>query len=73
MNTVALRLTGAQIEEMIQKSGWMLFHTRGIHRYYRHPKHPGKQITVPVHFSEMVPGKTLEAILERAVLYVIDL
>jgi len=73
MDTVVPRFTGAQIEELILKSGWRLFHSRGIHRYYRHPRHPGKQITVPVHFNEMVPRKTLDAILERAVLYVIDL
>ena len=60
------RLTGKQIEKAILRAGWYLHHSRGSHFYYRHPKHPGKQITLPIHAGEIIPQKTLRSILEQA-------
>jgi predicted RNA binding protein YcfA (HicA-like mRNA interferase family) len=62
----APRLTGKQIEEALLKAGWYLHHSRGSHFYYRHTGHPGKQVTIPIHAGEIVPQKTLGAILEQA-------
>jgi predicted RNA binding protein YcfA (HicA-like mRNA interferase family) len=62
----APRLTGKQIEKALLKIGWYQHHSRGSHFYYRHPEHPGKQITVPIHAGEIIPQKTLGYILEQA-------
>ena len=60
------RLTGKQMEKAILRAGWYLHHSRGSHFYYRHPEHPGRQITLPIHAGEIIPRKTLKSILEQA-------
>ena len=60
------RLTGRQIEKALLRAGWYMHHSRGSHFYYRHPEHPGKQITLPIHAGEIIPHKTLRNILEQA-------
>jgi predicted RNA binding protein YcfA (HicA-like mRNA interferase family) len=60
------RLTGKQIERALLKAGWHLHHSRGSHFYYRHLKHGGKQITIPIHAGEVIPQRTLGYILEQA-------
>ena len=60
------RLTGKQMEKAILRAGWYLHHSRGSHFYYRHPEHPGRQITLPIHVGEIIPRKTLNSILEQA-------
>ena len=60
------RLTGKQIERAMLRADWYLHHSRGSHFYYRHPDHPGKQITLPIHAREITPQKTLKSILEQA-------
>lgn len=62
----APRLTGRRMARALLRAGWYLHHSRGSHFYYRHPDHPGKQITVPMHRGEVIPLKTLRSILEQA-------
>ena len=66
MSPRAPRFTGKQIERMMLRAGWYLYHSRGSHAYYRHPEHAGKQITIPIHSGEIIPQKTLRSILEQA-------
>jgi predicted RNA binding protein YcfA (HicA-like mRNA interferase family) len=66
MSPRAPRLTGKHLEMVILRAGWYLHHSRGSHFYYRHPEHPGKQITLPIHSGEIIPQKTLPNILEQA-------
>ncbi len=66
MSPRAPRLTGKQLEKAILRAGWYLHHSRGSHFYYRHPEHPGRQITIPIHAGEIIPQKTLKSILEQA-------
>ena len=66
MSPRAPRLTGKQLEKAILRAGWYFHHSRGSHFYYRHPEHPGKQITIPIHAEEIIPQKTLKSILEQA-------
>jgi predicted RNA binding protein YcfA (HicA-like mRNA interferase family) len=66
MNPKIPRITGKQVEKAILRAGWYLHHSRGSHFYYRHPEHPGKQITIPIHVGEIIPQKTLKSILEQA-------
>ena len=66
MSPRAPRLTGRQIEKALLQADWYLHHSRGSHFYYRHPEHPGKQITVPIHAGEIIPQKTLRSIIEQA-------
>lgn len=60
------RVTGRELQRAIMRAGWYLHHSRGSHFYYRHPDHPRKQITLPVHSGEIIPQKTLKSILEQA-------
>ncbi|MBI2908472.1 MAG: type II toxin-antitoxin system HicA family toxin [Chloroflexi bacterium] len=55
-----------QLERAFSRAGWYLHHSRGSHFYYRHPRYPGRQITVPVHPGEAIPVKTLKSILEQS-------
>ena len=66
MTPRAPRLSGKQIEKAILRAGWYCHHSRGSHFYYRHPRHKGKQITLPIHAGEIIPQKTLGYILEQA-------
>jgi predicted RNA binding protein YcfA (HicA-like mRNA interferase family) len=66
MSAKTPRLTGRHLGKAILRAGWYLHHSRGSHFYYRHPDHPGKQITIPIHAGETIPQKTLKSILEQA-------
>ena len=68
MATTVLSLTGQQLEETLLGSGWVRYHTRGSHRYYRHPNHPGRQLTIPVYIGEAVPENVLQGIVREAFL-----
>ena len=56
--------TPAQVCRALERAGFLLDHTRGSHRYYRHTDRPGL-VTVPYH-SRDLKRKTLLSILKQA-------
>jgi len=60
-----LTATAQQIIRVLERHGWQLDHTRGSHRYYRHPTRPG-MVSVPCHKGTSLKPKTLSSILDGA-------
>ena len=56
--------TPTQVERALFRAGFFLHHTRGSHRYYRHPARPAL-VTVPFHARDLKRG-TLHGILKQA-------
>jgi predicted RNA binding protein YcfA (HicA-like mRNA interferase family) len=48
----------------LKNDGWILFHIRGSHHHYKHPKKPGR-VTVP-HPKKDLPIGTLRSIFKQA-------
>jgi len=61
-----------QLIRALERAGFFLHHTRGSHRYFRHPDKPGVLVTVPYHNRDLKRG-TLRAILRQAGLTPADL
>ena len=59
-------ITGVQVIRALRHAEWYLDHQRGSHVYLKHPDHPGRRVTVPVHSGETIKPKTLQAILKQA-------
>jgi len=49
---------------VLQRSGFVLDHSTGSHRFFRHPARPGI-VTVPFHRKDLKRG-TLKSIIEQA-------
>ncbi len=54
----------ADVVRALLRQGFFLDHTRGSHRYYRHPDRPGL-VVVPYHGRDLKRG-TLHSILKQA-------
>lgn len=54
--------TPSQVERVLKHVGFFLDHTRGSHRYYRHPDRPGL-IVIPFHPGTLKRG-TLHNIIK---------
>ena len=54
----------ADVIRALRQAGFELHHTRGSHRYFRHPQRSGL-VTVPVHSRDLKRG-TLVSILRQA-------
>jgi predicted RNA binding protein YcfA (HicA-like mRNA interferase family) len=50
---------------VLNKDGWYLVHTRGIHHQYKHPIKSGL-VTVPGRFGDDLAIGTLRSILKQA-------
>ena len=57
-------MKSAEIIKKLEADGWILHHTRGSHRQYKHPEKSGK-VTVP-HPKKDLPIGTLRSIYEQA-------
>lgn len=56
--------TPAEVERALRRAGFVLDHTKGSHRYYRHPDRPGL-VTIAFHAKTLKRG-TLMAIVKHA-------
>jgi len=56
--------TPTEVERALLRAGFVLHHTRGSHRYYRHPAN-GTITTVAFHARDIKRG-TLHGILKQA-------
>jgi predicted RNA binding protein YcfA (HicA-like mRNA interferase family) len=54
-----------EVIRLLEGDGWKLSRTRGSHRQYEHPTHPGR-VTVPGKPSSTVHPKTLASIFKQA-------
>jgi predicted RNA binding protein YcfA (HicA-like mRNA interferase family) len=54
-----------EVIALIEGDGWVLVHTRGDHRQYKHPTKPGR-VTVSGHRNDDIHPKTLNSILTQA-------
>ena len=62
--------TPTEVERALLRAGFLLHHTRGSHRYYRHPV--GGNITAVAFHARDVKRGTLHGILKQAGLSVED-
>jgi len=56
--------TPTEVERALLRAGFFLHHSRGSHRYYRHPS-TGRIAVVPFHARDLKRG-TLHGILKQA-------
>ncbi len=54
-----------EVITLIEADGWVLVHTRGDHRQYKHPTKSGR-VTVSGHRNDDIHPKTLNSILTQA-------
>jgi predicted RNA binding protein YcfA (HicA-like mRNA interferase family) len=52
---------------LIERDGWFLVATRGLHRQYKHPSKPGRVTVAGKPSDDMAPG-TLNSVLKQALL-----
>jgi predicted RNA binding protein YcfA (HicA-like mRNA interferase family) len=52
---------------LVESAGWQLVVTRGSHRQYKHPQHPGRVTIAGKLSDEMAPG-TLNSVLKQALI-----
>jgi len=57
-------MTSREIIKILEWDGWVLHHTRGSHRQFKHPTKSGK-VTVP-HSKKDLPMGTVRSILKQA-------
>ncbi len=57
-------LTSQKVIRILEKKGFILVRTKGSHRIFRNDQ-TGKQVTVPIHASDLPQG-TLHEILKQA-------
>lgn len=51
--------------KLIESHGWFLVATRGSHRQFKHPTHPGRVTVAGKPSDDLAPG-TLNSILKQA-------
>ena len=56
-------MNNAQVIKLLKADGWLLVHTVGSHRQFRHPTKPGK-VTVP-HPKKDLPLPTVRSIMKQ--------
>jgi predicted RNA binding protein YcfA (HicA-like mRNA interferase family) len=56
--------TPAEVIRALNRAGYLMDHSTGSHRYFRHPNRPGI-VTVPFHRKDLKRG-TLKSILDQA-------
>jgi predicted RNA binding protein YcfA (HicA-like mRNA interferase family) len=66
------RITASELARALKRDGWQAVRQRGSHVILKHPTKQGR-VTVPMHSTQTVRLKTLEAILEQAELTIEDL
>jgi len=57
-------MTSREIIKKLKDDGWFLFHTKGDHHQFKHPKKPGK-VTV-IHPVKDIPIEVLKSIFDQA-------
>jgi predicted RNA binding protein YcfA (HicA-like mRNA interferase family) len=57
-------MTSREVIARLEREGWLLHHTKGSHRQYKHPSKPGR-VTVP-HPKRDLPTGTLRSIYRQA-------
>jgi len=58
-------LTAKQVLRALNKAGFYVHHQTGSHATLKHPNHPRKRVTIPIHAREL-PRGTLIAIVKQA-------
>lgn len=58
-------LTPRQVIRALERAGFVLHHSAGSHRHFKHPDKPGLRVTVPYHTKDLKRG-TLAAIIKAA-------
>ncbi|NVN87378.1 MAG: type II toxin-antitoxin system HicA family toxin [Rhodopseudomonas sp.] len=53
------------IVQLLEREGWFLVATRGSHRQFKHPVHPGR-VTVAGKLSDDLAPGTLNSILKQS-------
>lgn len=59
------RMTAREVEQILQRHGFVLLSQKGSHRKWRHPE-KGLRVTVPVHAGQTLPIGTLRSIMLAA-------
>ena len=58
-------LTARQVLHALQKAGFYIHHQTGSHATLKHPDHPSRRVTVPIHARDL-PRGTVMAIIKQA-------
>jgi len=54
-----------EVLALLHQDGWVLVHTRGSHRQYKHPFKPGR-VTLPGKPGDDLAPGTLKSVLKQA-------
>jgi predicted RNA binding protein YcfA (HicA-like mRNA interferase family) len=60
-----MALKVSEVLRLLHDDGWVLVHTRGDHRQFKHPTKPGR-VTVAGKRGDDLPAGTLNSIFKQA-------